>query len=53
MVSAYQFDAPWGVASATQCGRVVVAESHVSKLMGASASTSQQTAFPRRATRPG
>jgi hypothetical protein len=46
MVSAYQFDAPWGVASANQCGRVVVAESHVSKLMGASASTNQQTAFP-------
>jgi hypothetical protein len=46
MVSAYQFDAPWGVASANQCGRVVVAESHVSKLMGASATTNQQTAFP-------
>jgi len=46
MVSAFQFDAPWGVPSANQCGRVVVAESHVSKLTGATASTNQQTPFP-------
>jgi hypothetical protein len=46
MVSAFQFDAPWGVASANQCGRVVVAESHVSKLTGSTATTDQQTAFP-------
>jgi len=46
MVSAFQFDAPWGAVSENQCGRVVVAQSHVSKLMGATASTNQQTAFP-------
>ena len=31
MVAAYEFDTPWGVTSDNQCGRVVVAESHVSK----------------------
>jgi len=46
MVSAFQFDAPWGVAAANQCGRVVVAESHVSKLAGSTASSDQQTPFP-------
>jgi hypothetical protein len=46
MVSAFQFDAPWGAASTSQCGRVVVAQSHVSKLTGATAATDQQTAFP-------
>jgi hypothetical protein len=45
-VSAFQFDAPWGAAAANQCGRVVVAQSHVSKLTGATATTDQQTAFP-------
>ncbi len=42
MVAAYQFDTPWGVPAANQCGRVVVAESHVSKSTG----TDQNTAFP-------
>jgi hypothetical protein len=46
MVSAFQFDAPYAVPAASQCGRVVVAESHVSKLAGATATSDQQTAFP-------
>jgi len=42
MVSAYQFDTPWGVPAANQCGRVVVAESHVSKVT----TSDQNTPFP-------
>jgi len=42
MVSAYQFETPWGTPAASQCGRVVVAETHVSKSNG---TTSQQGAF--------
>jgi hypothetical protein len=42
MVSAYQFDTPWGSAAGSQCGRVVVAETHVSK---SNSTTSQQGAF--------
>jgi hypothetical protein len=42
MVSAYQFDTPWGATATNQCGRVVVAESHVSKVTG----SNQQSAFP-------
>jgi len=42
MVSAYQFDTPWGTPAANQCGRVVVAETHVSK---SNSTTNQQGLF--------
>lgn len=42
-VSALQFDTPWGVPAANQCGRVVIAQSHVSE---STSTTNQQLAFP-------
>jgi hypothetical protein len=42
MIAAYQFDTPWGVPAANQCGRVVVAETHVSK---SNSTSSQQGTF--------
>jgi hypothetical protein len=42
-VPALQFDTPWGVPAAEQCGRVVIAQSHVSE---SDSTTSQQGIFP-------
>jgi hypothetical protein len=42
MVAAYQFETPWGTPAANQCGRVVVAETHVSR---SNSTTTQQGLF--------